>query len=62
LSLPTFQTNKAKVLTAKLKNLKRVLGHGKPISQSLAKTIENNKPILRFMDILEEFKDLSLDE
>jgi hypothetical protein len=43
-------------------NLRRVLRGWQANLASLAKTIENNKLILQFMNILEEFGDLSLEK
>jgi hypothetical protein len=59
---PCFHSDKAKILTAKLKFLRRSLRAWQQNLSSLAKTIENNKLVLRFMDILEEFRDLSLEK
>jgi hypothetical protein len=59
---PIMHTNKAKILTVKLKFLRRTLKAWQHNLSSLAKTIDNNKLVLRFMGILEEFRDLSLKE
>jgi hypothetical protein len=61
-SLPTYQSNDAKILTAKLKKLRQVFREWQANLTSLAKTIEHNKLALRFIDILEEYRDLSLEE
>jgi hypothetical protein len=61
-SQPSFQSHAAKVLTTKLKKLRQVFREWQANLSSLAKTIENNKLALRFIDILEEFRDLSLVE
>jgi hypothetical protein len=45
-----------------LKKLRQVFREWQANLTSLAKTIEHNKLCLRFMDILEEFRDLSLQE
>jgi hypothetical protein len=52
----------AKILTPKLKSLRRTLRAWQHNFPSLAKTIENNNLVLRFLDILEEFRELSLEE
>jgi hypothetical protein len=49
-------------MTAKLKFLRRTLRAWQQNLSSLVNTIENNKLVLKFMDILEEFRDLSLEE
>jgi hypothetical protein len=61
-SQPTIHSDKAKILTAKLKFLKKTLRDWQQNLSSLAKTIENNKLVLSFLDTLEEFRDLSLEE
>jgi hypothetical protein len=49
-------------LTAKLKFLRKTLRDWQQNLSSLAKTIENNKLVLSFLDTLAEFRDLSLEE
>jgi hypothetical protein len=49
-------------MTAKLKFLRRTLRAWQQNLSSLVNTIENNKLVLKFMDILEEFRYLSLEE
>lgn len=61
-SIPTNQTDKAKALTAKFKNLRRVLKAWQQQISSLANRIKNTKLILSLMEILEEFRDLSIAE
>jgi hypothetical protein len=61
-SMPTFQTDDARILTAKLKNLRRVFRRWQANLANIAKTTGNNKMILRLTDLLEEFRDLSLKE
>ena len=61
-SIPTFQTDVAKRLTAKFKNLRRVLKAWQQNISSLSATISNVKLVFSFMEILEEHRDLSLEE
>lgn len=61
-SIPTNQTDKAKILTAKFNNLIRVLRAWQTNLSSLKANIENVKFILTFLEVLEEYKDLSLIE
>jgi hypothetical protein len=61
-SVPTFQSDKAKVMTAKLKNLRRVLRAWQLQLSNLSTTISNNKVGLSFLDMLEESWDLTLEE
>jgi hypothetical protein len=52
----------AKSLVAKFKNLSRVLRLWYSQLANLSKTIESNKLMLQFLDAMEEFWDLSLEE
>lgn len=61
-SLPTFHTDVAKNLTAKFKNLRRVLKAWQRNLSSLSANISNVKLVLSFMELLEEHRDLSLEE
>lgn len=61
-SLPTHHLDKAKNLGAKFKNLRRVLKARKKLLPSLEKTITSCKEAILFLDKLEEFRDLSLQE
>jgi hypothetical protein len=61
-SVPTFQSDKAKVMTAKLKNLRRVLRAWQFQLSNLSTTISNNKVVLCFLDMLEKSHDLTLEE
>ena len=61
-SLPTFQTDAAKHITAKFKNLRRVIKAWQAHLSSLKANIANVKLIMSFMGILEEFRDLTLIE
>jgi hypothetical protein len=54
--------DKAKNLGAKFENLRRVLKAWKKLLPSLAKTITSCKEAILFLDKLEEFRDLSLQE
>jgi hypothetical protein len=59
-NIPTLQNDKAKVISAKYKNLKRVLKAWRNQLHNLAKTIQNCKDVIMFLDILEEHIDLNL--
>jgi hypothetical protein len=61
-SLPNNQSDKAKVLGYKFNNLRRVLRQWQGQISNLAKTIEDNKLMISFLDYLEEFMDLALEE
>jgi hypothetical protein len=61
-NLPTQQSDKAKNINAKFKNLRRVLKAWKLQLPSLGKTIQNCKEIILFLDIMEEFRDLTVEE
>jgi hypothetical protein len=61
-NLPNSQTDLAKSLGSKFKNLRKVLRQWHNSTQSLAKTIDNNKMVINLFDSLEEFRDLSLEE
>jgi hypothetical protein len=61
-NLPTQQSDKAKNINAKLKNLRKTLRAWKLHLPSLGKTIQNCKEIILFLDILEEFRDLTIEE
>jgi hypothetical protein len=52
----------AKRLMAKFKNLRRVLICWYAQISNLATSIQNNRLLLSFLDVVEEFRDLSLDE
>jgi CRISPR/Cas system-associated endonuclease Cas1 len=60
--LPTQQSDKAKIINAKFKNLRRVLKAWKLHFPSLGKTIQICKEIILFLDIMEEFRDLTVEE
>jgi len=59
-SLPTFQNDSTKIITAKFKNLRRVIKAWQAQLSSLKAAISNVKLILSFMGYLEEFGDLTL--
>jgi mannosylglycoprotein endo-beta-mannosidase len=59
---PTLQQDAAKNLTAKFKNLRKVFKAWKTQLPNLAMTIQNCKDVIQFMDILEEGRDLTLEE
>jgi hypothetical protein len=52
----------AKKMMAKFKNLRRVLRCWYAQISNLATSIHNNKMVLSFLDTIEEFRDLSLEE
>jgi hypothetical protein len=59
---PTIESDKAKKMMSKSKNLRRVLRQWHSQLSNLNKSIENNKMMISFLDTLEEFRDLSLEE
>jgi hypothetical protein len=59
---PFSISDPAKNITAKFKNLRSVLKQWKQNLSSLKENIANVKLILSFLNILEEFRDLSLIE
>ena len=61
-TLPTFQSDPAKVITAKFKNLRRVIRAWQAQLSNLKANIANVKLVLSFLGLLEEFRDLSLQE
>ena len=61
-SVPTFQTDKAKVITAKFKNLRRVLRAWQSNISSLKSNIDNVKLVLHMLLLLQEMRDLSVQE
>jgi hypothetical protein len=62
LFVPVPHSDKARKLMGKFKNLRRVLRLWHSKLSNLAATITSNKLVLQFLDILEEFRDLSLEE
>ena len=61
-SLPTFQMVSAKNLMAKFKNLRRVLKVWQKHISSIMANIANVKAVLSAMEILEEHRDLTVEE
>jgi hypothetical protein len=61
-NVPINQSNKVKMVTAKLKNLRRVLRAWQGQLSNLNTTINNNKVMLSFLDMIEESRDLTLEE
>jgi exonuclease III len=61
-NLPTLPMDKAKALSSKFKNLRRVLKAWKNQLPNLSKTIQNCKDFILLLDNLEEHRDLSLEE
>jgi hypothetical protein len=59
-SVPTLQQDATKTLTAKFKNLRRVLKAWQSQISSLKANIANVKSILLFLGILVEFRDLTV--
>jgi hypothetical protein len=53
-------SNAAKIITAKFKNLRKVLKEWKRTLSNLKQNITNVKLILDFINLLEDFRDLSL--
>ena len=62
LSLPTHQSDCAKIISAKFKNLRRVIRSWQTHLSSLKANIANVKLVLSFLAVLEEFRDLTLME
>jgi exonuclease III len=52
----------AKRISAKFKNLRKVFKEWKRKLPNLASAIRNSRDVIQFLDILEEFRDLTLDE
>jgi hypothetical protein len=61
-SVPTFQTDSAKILSAKFKNLRRVLKSWQSQLSNLKVNIANVKSVLILLGILEEYRDLTVHE
>jgi exonuclease III len=61
-NLPVAHRDSAKSLTAKFKNLRKVFKAWKSQLLNLARAIANTKDLIQFLDLLEEFRDLSLEE
>jgi hypothetical protein len=61
-SLAVLPQDKAKMLMAKFKNLRRVLKCWYANTSNFVRNIKNNKLLLGFLDKMEEFRDLTLEE
>jgi hypothetical protein len=61
-NVPVPYSDKAKRLGGKFKNLRRVLRNWYSMLSNLKTTIANNQLVLRLLDAMEEFRDLSLEE
>lgn len=61
-SVPVTQYDAAKSIVAKLKNIRRIFKEWSKLLPGLAKTIISTKQVISFLDILEESRDLSLQE
>jgi hypothetical protein len=57
-----YHSDKARKLGAKFKNLRRVLRAWQQQLSNLAATIMNNNVLLFFLDSVEEYRDLSMQE
>lgn len=60
--IPSSENDKDKRLGSKFKNLRRVLKSWKKLLPSREKTIQNCKDSISFLDMVEEVRDLSLQE
>jgi hypothetical protein len=61
-NLSCNQEDKAKKLGAKFKTLRKILRQWHSKISNMTKLIDNNKITLAFLDSLEEFRDLALEE
>jgi hypothetical protein len=61
-NLPLSPMDGSKTISAKFKNLRRVLKVWKALLPNLDSTIANCREIIQFLDIVEEFRDLTLEE
>jgi hypothetical protein len=61
-NLPNNQTNKAKRMVYKLKSLRKILRQWHQQLRNLARTIDHNKTGILFLNTLEEFRYLALEE
>jgi hypothetical protein len=61
-AVPTYQTDSAKILSAKFKNLRRVLKAWQSQLSNLKGNIANVKSVLILLGILEEYRDLTVHE
>jgi len=61
-SAPVYHTDRAKIITAKFKILRKKLRDGQASRMGLHTTISNTKIVIQFLEALEDFRDLSLEE
>jgi hypothetical protein len=61
-NLPCNQEDRATKLGAKFKTLRKILRQWHSQISNMSKLIDNNKITLAFLDSLEEFRDLALEE
>jgi hypothetical protein len=61
-NIPVLQSDKAKKIGAKFKNLRRILKFWQSQLSNLKVTTQNNKMLLLLLDLMEEHRDLSLEE
>jgi hypothetical protein len=59
---PSHRTNPAQKLTTKLKNSRKCLKDWQKNPPKLAKTIENTKIVIQFIDLIEKHRDLEIQE
>jgi len=59
---PSHQTDQAKAITNKFKRLRKAFKHKQASRANLKATITSIKALIQFLDILEECRDLSLEE
>jgi hypothetical protein len=59
---PTSRTVPAQILSAKLKSSRKCLIECEKNLPKLAKTIENTKLVIQFIDLIEEHRDLEIQE
>lgn len=60
--MPTHQQDYAKIITTKLKNLRQILKVWQKSISSLTTNISNVKSIILFLDVFEDYRDLTLAE
>lgn len=61
-SIPTNQADQAKNISAKFKNLRKIFKDGQKSIPTLKTNITNVKDILLFIEIIEDYRDLTLAE
>jgi hypothetical protein len=60
--IPTIQADQAKNISAKFKNLRKIFRNGQKSIPTLKTNITNVKDILLFIEIIEDYRDLTLAE